>query len=141
MIALSDSQLQAIWGAADGLQIEKRGIFLVRFVAQLKLRGSHFTTANLDDAVRLAFRHTGHCDLRHRPQFRTLLTKPSGAAPLPLGVGAMDNDAEGLAEFGEDILTFDVPDDALERSAAVSEGQAAHTIGYCTHWYHCNWPL
>jgi hypothetical protein len=27
----------------------------------------------------------------------------------------MDNDANGRAEFDEDILTFDVPDDALER--------------------------
>ena len=40
----------------------------------------------------------------------------------------MDNDASGLAELDEDILTFDVPDDALEREAAVSDGQAAHTI-------------
>ena len=54
MLALSDSQLRAIWAAAAGLPIEKRGIFLVRFVAQLQFRGSHFTTADLDDAVRLA---------------------------------------------------------------------------------------
>ena len=40
----------------------------------------------------------------------------------------------------EEILTFDVPDDALERAAAASDGQAV-TIGYCTHWYHCNWPM
>ena len=52
MLALSDSQLRAIWAAAGGLPIEKRGVFLVRFVAQLQLRGSHFTTADLDDAVR-----------------------------------------------------------------------------------------
>jgi hypothetical protein len=51
----------------------------------------------------------------------------------------MDNDANGLAELDEDILTFDVSDDALERTAATSDGQAV-TIGYCTHWYHCNWP-
>ena len=38
-----------------------------------------------------------------------------------------------------DIL-FDVSDDALERTAATSDGQAL-TIWYCTHWYHCNWPL
>ncbi|MFY9840664.1 MAG: hypothetical protein WAK55_30200 [Xanthobacteraceae bacterium] len=55
MIALSDSQLRAIW-AAGGLPIEKRGIFLMRFVAQLQLRGSHLTTADLDDAVRLALK-------------------------------------------------------------------------------------
>ena len=53
----------------------------------------------------------------------------------------MDNDPTGLAELDEDVPTFDVQDDALERAAAVSDGQAAHTIGYCTHWYHCNWPL
>ena len=53
----------------------------------------------------------------------------------------MDDNAAGLAELGEDILTFDVSDDALERAAAVLDGQAAHTIGYCTHWYHCNWPV
>jgi hypothetical protein len=56
MLALSDSQLRAIWAAAGGLPIEKRGIFLVRFVVQLRLRGSHFTTADLDDAVRLALK-------------------------------------------------------------------------------------
>jgi hypothetical protein len=38
MFALSDSQLRAIWGAAAGLPIDKRGIFLVRFVAQLQRR-------------------------------------------------------------------------------------------------------
>jgi hypothetical protein len=55
-------------------------------------------------------------------------------------IGAMDNDTMGLAELDEDILTFDVQDDALERAAAAASGQAV-TIGYCTHWYHCNWPL
>jgi hypothetical protein len=54
MLALSDSQLQAIWAAAAGLPIEKRGIFLVRLVALLQLRDFHFTTADLDDTVRLA---------------------------------------------------------------------------------------
>ena len=57
MLALSDSQLRALWEAAAGLPIEKRGIFLMRLVAQLQLRGSHFTTADLDDAVmRLALK-------------------------------------------------------------------------------------
>jgi hypothetical protein len=60
---------------------------------------------------------------------------------LPIGIGVMDNDANGLAELDDEIFAFDVPDDALERAAAVSDGQGAHTIGYCTHWYHCNWPL
>jgi hypothetical protein len=52
----------------------------------------------------------------------------------------MDNDPTGLAELDEDVSTFDVQDDALERAAAVAPSQAV-TIGYCTHWYHCNWPL
>jgi hypothetical protein len=56
MIALYDSQLRAIWAAAGGLPIEKRGIFLLRFVAQLRFRGSRFTTADLDDMVRLALK-------------------------------------------------------------------------------------
>jgi hypothetical protein len=52
----------------------------------------------------------------------------------------LDSDVE-ITEPDEKILTFDVPDDALEHAAAASDGQAAHTIGFCTHWYHCNWPL
>ena len=56
MLALSDSQLRALWEAAAGLPIEKRGIFLVRLVAQLQFRSSNFTTADLDDAVRLALK-------------------------------------------------------------------------------------
>ena len=51
----------------------------------------------------------------------------------------LDSDV-GITEPDEKILTFDVPDDALERAAG-SDGQVAHTIGYCTHWYQCNWPL
>jgi hypothetical protein len=52
----------------------------------------------------------------------------------------LNGDVE-ITKPDEKILTFDVPDDALERAAAVPDGQAAHTIRYCTHWYHCNWPL
>ena len=54
MLALSDSQLRSVWTTATGLPIEKRGIFLLRLVAQLQFRSSNFTTADLDDAVRLA---------------------------------------------------------------------------------------
>ncbi len=39
-----------------------------------------------------------------------------------------------------DILTLDVSDDALERAAAVADGQRI-TVGFCTHWYSCAWPL
>ena len=56
MLALSDSQLRSVWATATGLPIEKRGVFLGRLVAQLELRGSHFTTADLDNAVRLALK-------------------------------------------------------------------------------------
>jgi hypothetical protein len=51
MLALSDSQLRAVWAAAGGLPLEKRG---GRLVAQLQLRGSHFTTTDIEDVVRSA---------------------------------------------------------------------------------------
>jgi hypothetical protein len=54
MLALSDSQLRAVWAAADSLPIEKRGVFLGRLVAQLQLRGFRFTSADFEDVVRLA---------------------------------------------------------------------------------------
>jgi hypothetical protein len=56
MLALSDSQLRAVWAAADGLPVEKRGVFLERLVAQLQLRGSRFTTTDFEDVVRSALR-------------------------------------------------------------------------------------
>jgi len=52
MLALSDSQLRAVWAVAETSPIEKRGTFFERLVAQLRLRGYGFTTADLDDAVR-----------------------------------------------------------------------------------------
>ena len=48
---------------------------------------------------------------------------------------------DGRAETDEDILAFDVPDDALERAASAE--QQAFTWVYCTngwYWYGCNWP-
>jgi hypothetical protein len=57
------------------------------------------------------------------------------------GIVAMDSDKISLAETDEDILTFDVPDDALERAACVGGGIAL-TIAYCTQdWMACGWPL
>ena len=38
------------------------------------------------------------------------------------------------------ILNLNVPDDVLERAAVVTEAQVT-TIGICTHWYQCGWPL
>jgi hypothetical protein len=52
----------------------------------------------------------------------------------------MDSDVSDVAETDAHILTFDIPDDALERAAAIA-GQQAVTIGFCTHWYYCGWPL
>ena len=54
MLALSDSQLRAVWAVASGLPVEKRGIFLGRLIAQLQLRGFRFSNADLDDVVRSA---------------------------------------------------------------------------------------
>jgi hypothetical protein len=53
MLALSDSQLRAVWAAAERLPVEKRGIFVERVVARLQLQRG-FTDADLDDAVRAA---------------------------------------------------------------------------------------
>jgi len=52
MVAFTDSQLRALWTAADRVPFEKRGVFLQRVVARLQQRG--FTDADLDDAVRAA---------------------------------------------------------------------------------------
>ena len=45
-----------MWAAVDCLPVEKRGIFLGRLFAQLQFRGCRFTTADLDDVVRLALK-------------------------------------------------------------------------------------
>ena len=54
----------------------------------------------------------------------------------------MDSDVIDLTGTDEDILTFDVPDDVLERAAGVSDGDGrAMTWVYCTQaWYNCGWP-
>jgi len=44
-----------------------------------------------------------------------------------------------ISDADEDILTFDVPDEALEQAA--SADRQALTWVYCTHhWYYCEWP-
>jgi hypothetical protein len=53
----------------------------------------------------------------------------------------MDDEIKSQAEAGEEILNFDVPDEALERAG--SAGRQAFTWVYCTngyYWYDCNWP-
>jgi alkylhydroperoxidase family enzyme len=53
MLAFTDSQLRAVWGAADRVTVEKRGVFLERVVARLQLQRG-ITDTDLDDAVRAA---------------------------------------------------------------------------------------
>jgi len=43
------------------------------------------------------------------------------------------------AKLNADIL-FDVPDEELERAATVATWQIS-TLGICTNWYTCGWPL
>jgi hypothetical protein len=53
----------------------------------------------------------------------------------------MDDEIKSQAEAGEEILNFDVSDEALERAAS-AERQAVTRV-YCTngyYWYDCNWP-
>ena len=47
-----------------------------------------------------------------------------------LEIGAMHSETRERGETGEDILTFDVADEALERAAAVM-GERMMTIAYC----------
>jgi hypothetical protein len=52
----------------------------------------------------------------------------------------MNSDLIDCIESDEIILSFDVPDVALERAGAESPGQGV-TWMYCTHvWYNCGWP-
>jgi len=51
----------------------------------------------------------------------------------------MDGNAFKLAKADEQILVFDIPDQALERAASTE--QKAVTWIYCTHaWHSCDWP-
>jgi hypothetical protein len=46
---------------------------------------------------------------------------------------------DDLLELDEQILTFDIPDEALERAANAE--QTALTLVYCTaDWYSCGLP-
>jgi len=52
----------------------------------------------------------------------------------------LKNDVNDLAELDEDVLTFDVPDDALERAAPVADRRVI-TL-YCTRDpLSCGWPI
>jgi len=53
-LGLSDAQLTAVMIAAGGLPTEKRSVFLERVAARLRLRGPHFTDADLGAAIQAA---------------------------------------------------------------------------------------
>jgi hypothetical protein len=54
-------------------------------------------------------------------------------------VDAMGNNAIAQAEADEKILSFDIPDEVLERTANAE--QIAFTVMYCTNdWYSCGLP-
>jgi hypothetical protein len=55
MVAFTDSQLRAVWAAAERLPVEKRRMFVERIVARLQLQRG-FTDGDLDDAVRAALK-------------------------------------------------------------------------------------
>ena len=69
------------------------------------------------------------------------MTLRSGRSPYPKEDDAMlENDVNGLAKLDEDILTFDVPDDALERATQIADRRII-TL-YCTKDpLSCGWPL
>ena len=51
----------------------------------------------------------------------------------------MDSEVISQTETDDDIVTFDVPDDALERAASAEP--KAFTLMYCTNpWYNCGLP-
>ena len=51
----------------------------------------------------------------------------------------MNSDVLSLPEADAQILTFDIPDEVLERAATPE--QLAFTLVYCTHpWYNCGLP-
>ena len=52
---------------------------------------------------------------------------------------AMDNEVITQTKADQEILSFDVPDQLLERAANAKQG--AFTLAYCTsHWDSCGLP-
>jgi hypothetical protein len=55
------------------------------------------------------------------------------------GVDAINKEMTSEVEGDEEILTFDIADETLERAASAE--QNAFTVVYCTHnWHNCGWP-
>ena len=62
-IALSDHQLETVMTAANAVPVERRGIFLQRVGAMLRMRGyGHFTDSDVSDVARLASCGLVHTD-------------------------------------------------------------------------------
>ena len=54
-------------------------------------------------------------------------------------MNAVKKEMASQAEADDEIFTFDVADDALERAGSTE--QTAFTLFYCTNpWYHCSVP-
>ena len=53
MVGLSDNQLKTIMHAANGVPVERRGIFLERCAAMLRMRG-RFSDVDVQDVTALA---------------------------------------------------------------------------------------
>ena len=60
MFVLSDAQLATVMTTADALSAEKRMTFIERIAARLRLCGSRFTDADLDNAIRIALQGLIH---------------------------------------------------------------------------------
>ena len=60
MLALNDAQLALVMTAAGSVPVEKRSVFFERVAARLRLRGPHFTDADLDRAMRSALQGLIH---------------------------------------------------------------------------------
>jgi hypothetical protein len=55
---------------------------------------------------------------------------------MDIGVVSMDINVSGQADNDGDILIFDVPDDALERAAGITDRRVI-TLIYCTQDLSC----
>jgi hypothetical protein len=60
VLRLSEPQIEIIMNAAGDLPEEKRGLFVERIAARLRLGVTRFTDADFDVAVRLALQGLSH---------------------------------------------------------------------------------
>ena len=77
------------------------------------------------------------CAIGHsvRPEYDLFI----GVARRKGGANAMKKEMANQAEADDEIPTFDVADDALERAGSTE--QMAFTMFYCTNpWYTCSAP-